>query len=117
MLAEAAEEDYNLVSFDQPGLDPYILSQAYLSTSADNWAGFMKIQNLDSILIQASQATDSEERRLLYGQAQAIIMEQAIILPVRDYTNLNAATVNVSGLVYDAYGWFPLLYGVSVEAN
>lgn len=116
LLSAAAEEDYNLVSFDQPGLDPYILSQAYLSTSDDNWTGYENTE-LDSILIQASQEADSEERRLLYGRAQAIIMEQALILPIRDYTNLNAASSNVTGLIYDAYGWFPLLYGVAVEAN
>ncbi|GAB5490145.1 MAG: ABC transporter substrate-binding protein [Phototrophicaceae bacterium] len=116
LLEATTEQDYNLVSFDQPGLDPYILSQAYLSASADNWALYENTE-LDSILIQASQENDVEERRLLYGRAQAIIMEQAIILPVRDYTNLNAATANVSGLTYDAYGWFPLLYGVSIEAN
>lgn len=116
LLSAAAEDDYNLVSFDQPSLDPYILSQAFLSDSDDNWARYANTE-LDSVLIQASQESDPEERRLLYGRAQAIIMEQALILPVRDYTNLNAATANVSGLVYDAYGWFPLLYGVSVEAN
>ena len=114
LLEAAADEDYNLVSFDQPGLDPYILSQAYLSDSDDNWTGYENAE-LDGILTDASRETDPEERRLLYGRAQGIILEQALILPVRDYVNLNAASASVSGIVYDSYGWFPLLYGVSVE--
>lgn len=113
LLDAAADGDYNLVSFDQPGLDPYILNQAYLSTSEDNWTGYENVE-LDSILLQASQESDRNERRLLYGRAQAIIMEQSLILPIRDYVNLNGASADVTGLTFDAYGWFPLLYGVSV---
>lgn len=116
LLEAAAEGNYNLVPFDQPGLDPHILSQAYLSTSDDNWTGYENLE-LDSILIQAAQESDREERRLLYGRAQAIILEQALILPIRDYVNLNAASADINGLVFDSYGWFPLLYGVSVESN
>ncbi len=116
LLEAAADGEYNLVSFDQPGLDPYILSQAYISTATDNWSGYENTE-LDSLLIQASQTSDREERRVLYGRAQGVIMEQAIIMPIRDYVNLNAASADVTGLIYDAYGWFPLLYGVSIEAK
>ncbi|MEL7434006.1 MAG: hypothetical protein AAFN11_08655, partial [Chloroflexota bacterium] len=58
---------------------------------------------------------DFSARRLLYGQAQATIMQDALIIPVRDYVNLNAAVSEISGLVYDSYGWFPLMYGVSYQ--
>ncbi|MGJ3237882.1 MAG: ABC transporter substrate-binding protein [Anaerolineae bacterium] len=114
LLEAAAEENYNLISFDQPGLDPYILNQAYLSDSSENWTGYENSE-LDDLLTRAASEQNNEERRLLYGRAQGIILEQALILPIRDYVNLNATSANVSGIVYDAYGWFPLLYGVSVE--
>ena len=116
-LIEAVnEDDYNLVSFDQPGVDPYIMSQAYLSTSEENWSNYENIE-LDSLLIQGAEERDPAQRFQFYGQAQAIIMQEALILPLRDYVNLNAASANVTGLVYDSYGWFPLLYGVSVTEN
>jgi hypothetical protein len=40
-------------------------------------------------------------------------MNEALILPIRDYVNLNAASSSIEGLVFDTYGWFPLLYGVT----
>jgi peptide/nickel transport system substrate-binding protein len=115
LLEAASARDYNLVSFDQAGLDPYLLNQAYLSNSQDNWTGFNNTE-LDALLIQAARETDPEARRLAYGRAQGIIMEQALILPIRDYVNLNAASARVQGLIFDPYGWFPLLYGVSIRA-
>lgn len=114
LLEAASARDYNLVSFDQAGLDPYILNQAYLSSSQDNWTGFNSTE-LDALLLQAANERDPEARRLAYGRAQGIIMEQALILPIRDYVNLNGASARVQGLVFDPYGWFPLLYGVSIR--
>jgi peptide/nickel transport system substrate-binding protein len=114
LLEAASAHDYNLVSFDQAGLDPYILNQAYLSSSQDNWTGFNNTE-LDALLLQAASESDPEARRLAYGRAQGIIMEQALILPIRDYVNLNGASARVKGLVFDPYGWFPLLHGVSIN--
>jgi peptide/nickel transport system substrate-binding protein len=113
LLEAASARDYNLVSFDQAGLDPYILNQAYLSNSQDNWTGFNSTE-LDALLLQAASESDPSARLVAYGRAQGIIMEQALVLPVRDYVNLNGASARVHGLVYDPYGWFPLLYGVSI---
>jgi hypothetical protein len=39
-------------------------------------------------------------------------MAEALILPVRDYANLNAASAQVKGLRYDSRGWVPWLYDV-----
>jgi hypothetical protein len=39
-------------------------------------------------------------------------MAEALILPIRDYVNLNAASAQVKGLRYDLRGWFPWLYDV-----
>lgn len=114
LLEAATARDYNLISFDQAGLDPYILNQAYLSSSQDNWTGFNDSE-LDALLLQAASESDPEARRLAYGHAQDIIMEQALILPIRDYVNLNGVSTQVQGLSFDPYGWFPLLYGVSIS--
>ena len=42
-------------------------------------------------------------------------MEQALILPIRDYVNLNGSSTSITSLSYDAYGWFPLLNNVTVK--
>jgi ABC-type transport system substrate-binding protein len=50
----------------------------------------------------------------LYGQVQRMAMEQALVIPIRDYTNWNGASARVKGLVYDAHGWWPYLYDVDL---
>jgi ABC-type transport system substrate-binding protein len=63
------------------------------------------------------QQTDVNARRSLYNQAQRTIMEQALTLPVRDYVNLNGSRSNLTGLSYDAYGWFPNLNNLQVKSG
>lgn len=41
-------------------------------------------------------------------------MDNALIVPVRDYVNLNVAAARVKGLRYALQGWFPWLYDVQV---
>jgi hypothetical protein len=40
-------------------------------------------------------------------------MENALLLPIGDPVNLNGASAQVQGLVYDPYGWFPLMNNVT----
>jgi len=108
-LIEAIQEgEYNLASFDTFGMDPVFLNAYFLSTGANNWTGYADVQ-LDDALLTAARATTDAARAQAYGQAQAIIMSQALILPIRDYVNLNARRVRVDGIRFDPYGWFPLL--------
>jgi ABC-type transport system substrate-binding protein len=57
---------------------------------------------------------DEAARREIYANIQEYIMEEALILPIRDYVNLNAAQADVQNLRYDQQGWFPLLYETTV---
>jgi len=36
-------------------------------------------------------------------------MEQAIVLPIREYTNLVGASSALDGVIFSAQGWWPLL--------
>lgn len=111
-LQEAVQQgDYNLVAFDTPGLDPALLNDFYLSTGSLNWTGFAS-QELDTLLTQAVAQTDEAARQALYNQAQQLIMEEALTLPIRDYVNLNASRAALQNLTFDPYGWFPLLNNV-----
>jgi peptide/nickel transport system substrate-binding protein len=89
-------------------MDPVFLNQYFLSDSPDNWTGFAS-PDLDEILREAVRQTDPATRGNLYAQAQRIIMEEALILPIRDYVNLNGASITIQGLTFDPYGWFPVL--------
>jgi peptide/nickel transport system substrate-binding protein len=106
---------YNLVAFDTWGLDPYFLNRYFLSDGDNNWTGFSNVE-LDNILREAVRQTDNSIRQDLYIRAQRIIMENALILPIRDYVNLNATGASVQGLAYDPYGWFPILNNVTLSS-
>lgn len=106
--------NYNLVAFYEFGLDPSFLSRYFATGGVNNWTNFSDA-TLDQMLTEAERQTDTGARSSLYGQAQLRIMEQALILPIRDYVNLNANVTGIGGLSYDAYGWFPLLTNVTVS--
>lgn len=100
--------NYNLVAFYEFGADPAFLSRYFTTDGVNNWMNVADA-TLDQLLREAERQADPSARFGLYAQAQQLIMEQALILPIRDYVNLNGSTGAVSGLAFDAYGWFPLL--------
>lgn len=114
LLEKVNSGEYNLVSFDTFGMDPSLLNARFMTGGSANWTGYSNLE-LDRMLQTAAQLTDPEMRRQLYGQAQAIIMQDALILPIRDYVNLNAHTARIDHLVFDPYGWFPLLNNVTLR--
>lgn len=112
----AAEGDYHLIAFDTAGYDPSILNQFYLSDGANNFTNYTNSE-LDAALLQAMREQAPNTRRTLYTRIQQFIMDQALILPIREYVNLNAALPGIDGLRYDQYGWFPLIHDVSYERD
>lgn len=109
-----ADSTYNLVAWYEFGLDPSFLSRYYRSSGDMNWTGYQDA-SLDALLAEAVSQTDDNARRSLYNQVQRTVMEQALILPIRDYVNLNGSRATLEGLTYDAYGWFPILNNLKVK--
>ncbi|MCB9451825.1 MAG: hypothetical protein H6672_10320 [Anaerolineaceae bacterium] len=112
LLERVSSGEFNLVAFNAFGVDPSFLNQYFLTDGSSNWTGFGSVE-LDNILNEAVRQTDDTVRASLYAQAQRIIMDEALILPIRDYVNLNGASATLQGLTFDAYGWFPLLANTS----
>lgn len=109
-LQEAAQDgDYNLIALNFFGRDPNLLNQFFVSSGSLNWTGYSDVE-LDTYLRGALSEIDLDARNALYAAAQTRILEQALILPIRDYVNLNGATAQLDGVAYDAQGWFPLLH-------
>lgn len=113
VLAEQKKGEYNLIAFNDYGVDASVLNRFYLSNSTSNWTGF-KNPELDSWITNATQTVDDTKRAEFYAKIQKRIMEQALILPIRDTVNLNGIKTGLNGLSYDAYGWFPLLANLTV---
>lgn len=109
MLSEAADEgEYNAISVHFSGLDPIVLNAFYLSDSSQNWTRNVDAE-LDDMLVSAVSAVQDNERADLYGQVQSRILDDALLIPIRNQVNINGYVPTVSGLHYDAQGWFPYL--------
>lgn len=116
MLAETAGQGaYNAIGLNFSNLDPVVINPSYLSTGSRNWSRHADGE-LDAWLLAAQASMDETERATLYSQAQARIMEQALVLPLREPVNLNGYWPEVNGLHFDAQGWFPYLTDLTLES-
>lgn len=115
LLAAGQGSSHHLVGFNLFGRDPNLLWTFYHSLGGFNFS-HVADPVLDGWLDQAAAIT-GPERDLLYAQIQRRVMEQALVLPVRDYVNLNVARAEVRGLRFDAQGWFPWLVDVSLDTQ
>ncbi len=109
MLSDAAKAgDYNGIALNFFGLDPIVLNSFYQSDGSLNWS-HISDPELDQWLASGQREMDPTKRADIYAKIQGRIMDQAVILPIRDYVNLNVAQPGIGGLHYDAQGWFPYL--------
>jgi peptide/nickel transport system substrate-binding protein len=117
VVQAATEGQHHIIPFMLFSDDPDILRSTFHSTNAAGGFNWSKVQDaeLDALLDQGSQEQDRQIRAQIYAQIQQQVMAQALIVPIRDYVNLNVASAQVTGLRYDAQGWFPWLYEVKVE--
>jgi len=114
-LAAAAQTgEYNLIAYYDFGVDPSLLNTMYRTDAPNNWMRFSS-GNMDSWLQRGMESSNYDERVNMYNAAQNLIMEQALILPIRDYVNLNGANARLENLSYDAYGWYPLLANLTIK--
>jgi peptide/nickel transport system substrate-binding protein len=114
LLQAGREGTANVIPFLTSGSDPDALRPFYKSKESFNWARVADAQ-LDEWLAQAALNGDWDARRQTYARVQQRVMELALIVPIRDYVNLNMASSQVKGLRYDARGWFPWLVDVKVD--
>jgi peptide/nickel transport system substrate-binding protein len=113
-LQVARKGTYHIMPQNYSGSDPDQLWTYYHSGEPFNWSK-VSDPDLDGLLDQARSTFDPAQRTRLYQQAQQRIMQQALLIPIRDPVNLNAASAQVQNLRFDAHGWFPLLHDVSLS--
>jgi len=108
--------NHNIVNMGWISRDPSVLSIVYHSDNIELGSAFTRFRSeeLDSALEQAAVSLDSAEREELYRQAQQIIMENALVIPVHTYNRVMLMQAGVQGWRFDAEG-FPYLYEVTLE--
>ncbi|MBN1311419.1 MAG: hypothetical protein JXB30_08370 [Anaerolineae bacterium] len=111
---EANKGEYNAISLNFAGLDPTVLNSFFLSDGMRNWSRYTDPE-LDDWLLAAQAEMDPGLRAGLYRLIQERIMEQALVLPVREYVNLNGVQPEVHGLHFDIQGWYPYLVDLELS--
>ena len=116
LSAGIRDNNYNLVPSWWLGSDPTVLTQAYYSKNVgvNNWSK-SAIPALDKLLEQADAEPDNAKRADLFAQAQKLIMDQALSVPVWDIANIMGLRANLDGLVFDRRGAYLWLYDVYVK--
>ncbi len=104
---------HHLLPFTLSDSDPDILRKFFHSQALFNWS-LVEDAELDGWLEEAARTSDPARRLALYSQVQQRVMDQALVIPIRDYVNLNGINNRVQGLRFDARGWFPWLIDVTV---
>ena len=112
-MEAAANGDHNLAPLNLSASDPSFLRGLFYSNGGYNWSK-VDSPELNKLFDDAAATLETEARLELYKQIQKYTMEQALLIPIRDYTNLNGASAKVQGLVYDSHGWFPYFYDVTL---
>ncbi len=113
--AVGAAGDHNILNMGWISRDPSVLSYMFLSSNIEGGSAYTRFRDarLDEILTEAPKTVDPEKRKALYEEAQTIIMENALVIPIHTYGNLYVADAAVEGFMFDAEG-YPLLYDVTL---
>lgn len=88
----------------------------FLSKFADDGFAFSKFKDakLDELMLSAKATTDEKERTSFYQQAQTYIMENALILPIYDYSVAIGVNDLVQGLDFGLTGLVPSVHDVTI---
>ncbi len=106
----------DLIPVQRYGVDPQSLNSIYLA-SGEFAASRLPITALDEALLAAGRTLDPELRRSQVYAIQSMIMDEVLMLPIRETVRLSAARADLVNLRFDAYGFYPLLYDVRVASG
>lgn len=102
----------NIVANGWISSDPIILEHLFHSKnigSGYNWV-FYTDATLDQALDDGRAELDTETRKALYGQAQQIITDQSLVIPIASLASLNGLAASIQGVKLDSRGWYRWLY-------
>lgn len=81
-----------------------------------NWSRYSNPE-LDKLLTEAAAATTPQERQQLYADAQKLIMDEALVLPIHDQIQSIAYSADLDGIRFAPGNWQVRLYDVRPAAN
>lgn len=99
--ASNAEGDYNFVGMALWSTDPNMLRMLYgTNGSVFTWSHYSNPE-FDALVNDGARITDVDARLALYAQAQQILIDDAVVLPIYDQVNLLGKQTNITGIFFD----------------
>ncbi len=116
MYSSANACEHNLVHTGNTDVDPNALDIVYNSANVgDGWAWTCtKDPKIDELLKSGRELTDSAARLPIYEELQKTILDQALVIPIRQFVNLTATRAEVKGLKFEPIGFAPDMYDVYI---
>jgi peptide/nickel transport system substrate-binding protein len=111
-LAANVAGEMSMAPLQYVGVDPDALQFWFLPDQYFNWSKFTD-PKLTELIRTGQTETNRDKRAAIYQQAQRFIMEQAVMMPLRQNIDLVMTTKKMSGLTYSG-GGFHYLLGASL---
>ena len=103
-LAANIKGDMSLTPLQYIGVDPDALHLWYLPHQYFNWCHFSD-PTMTALITQGQQTIDPQKRQHLYAQVQAIIMKDALEMPIHENVDLVMTARSLTGLTYSGGGF------------
>lgn len=103
-LAANIKGDMSLTPLQYIAVDPDALHFWFLPDQYFNWSHFTD-PKLTELIKQGQVETDPAKRIELYKQAQKIIMDQAVMMPIRQNIDLVVVSKKLTGVTYSGGGF------------
>jgi peptide/nickel transport system substrate-binding protein len=110
----AATGEHNVTNMGSIDFDAAALWPMFHSSNIAGGYAFTRFRDatLDKLLDDAANTIDPQQKAGLYAQAQRLIMEQALVVPVYAFERILAVRAEFPGVVLDWQNWFPYFYDV-----
>jgi peptide/nickel transport system substrate-binding protein len=107
---------HNILNMGWISTDPSVLSIVYNSVNIAQGSAFTRFKSadLDNALNSAAKELDPDKRKQDYVDAQRIIMQNALAIPLYSYSRVMLMQSVVQGWRFDPEG-FPYLYEISLK--
>jgi peptide/nickel transport system substrate-binding protein len=103
-LASNIKGNMSLTPLQYIAVDPDALHLWFLPGQYFNWSHYTN-PTLTSLINQGQKETNAAKRQSIYSQAQRIIMEQAVLMPIHENVDLVMTSKKLTGLTYSGGGF------------
>jgi peptide/nickel transport system substrate-binding protein len=103
-LAANIKGNMSLTPLQYIAVDPDALHLWFLPDQYFNWSHFTD-PTLTKLIIQGQQEEDPQRRTAIYRDAQKIIMDQAIDMPIHENVDLVMTSKKLTGMTYSGGGF------------